>query len=211
MVKPFTASKVPSRVGSLSGRMNMNETIYNPITKEEVTFISTAQQSGGKETVLEILLGPKGKGPPLHYHKAITETFEVLEGELMLRIGRETVRLSAGQQATVNVNQRHTFWSEIDQPMRFRGRIEPGDVDIENCFRISFGLARSGLVNNKGIPKKLSHLAILSSLSKSNLAGMLSLIDWVFQSLARTNKYRAIRRSLTEEYCLPHPETRADG
>lgn len=182
---------------------DIGETLRNPLTTEEVTFVQSASQTNGQRTVVEILLGAKGAGPPLHYHTACAETFEVLEGELTLRVGHDIMRLRAGQRATAAPYQRHTFWSEHDGPTRFRGTIEPGHPDVENCFRIAFGLAKDGLVNGRGVPRRLSHLVILATMSQSNLSGVLGLLDPVFRRLARTRRCRKVQRALVERYCPP--------
>ena len=175
------------------------DTIVNPLTSEEVTFVLTAGETNGEKAVVEIRIGPKAKGPPLHYHSAFTETFEVLEGELTLRVGSTTRRLTAGERLTVAVNQRHTFWSESDRPTRFRGTIEPASADVEHCFRIAFGLARDGLLSPSGVPKRLSHLAILATMSQSHLAGPASILGPIFRLLARTPGVRRTREALIRQ------------
>lgn len=177
------------------------DTIFNPLTTEEVTFVQTASQTNGEKGVVEIKIGPKAAGPPLHYHSAFTETFEVLEGELTLRVGKRTRRLTVGDRHTVAVNECHTFWSESERQTRFRGTIEPGSVHFENCFRIAFGLARDGLLSGKGVPRHLSHLAILATMSQSILCGPASVLSPIFELVVRTSAVKDIRRSLLRRYC----------
>lgn len=177
------------------------DTIVNPLTSEEVTFVLTAGETHGEKSVVEIRIGPKATGPPLHYHSTFTETFEVLEGELTLRVGSTTRRLTAGERLTVAVNQRHTFWSESALPTRFRGTIEPASADFEHCFRIAFGMARDGLLRPSGVPKRLSHLAILATMSQSHLAGPASILGPIFRLLARTPGVRRTRDALIRRYC----------
>jgi quercetin dioxygenase-like cupin family protein len=177
------------------------ETIDNPLTGEKVTFIETAESTGGARSVFEILLAPRGKGPPLHSHTVFTEVFEVLEGELMLQLGKNTTRLKQGQRAVMHPHQPHTFWSESDQPIRFRGTIEPGNRDTEDCFRIAFGLARDGLVRPSGIPRRLSHLVILASMSQSRISGVGAFITPILNILARTSKVIRTQRELIQRYC----------
>lgn len=178
------------------------ETIRNPLATEEVTFVQTASQTNGTRGVVDIRIGPRAKGPPLHYHTAFTETFEVLEGELMLRVGNRTKRLTAGERHMVAVNERHTFWSESDGPTRFRGTIAPGNGDFENCFRIAFGLARDGLVSSKGVPTHLFHLAILATMSQSNLSGPASALSPLCRLLVRTRAVKRIQGALVGQYCV---------
>lgn len=183
------------------------ETIRNPLTGEEVTLIQSAAATGGDRTVVEIRLAPRASGPPAHYHTAFSETFEVLEGELTLRLGHRTVRLGEGQRVVVEPRCPHTFWSELDQPVRFRGTIEPGSVEVENCARIAFGLARDGLVTRAGVPKRLSHLAILVTMSQSTLIGVGAVLLPLCSFLARTGRVQEIRRALIQRYCQPGSRT----
>ncbi len=67
----------------------LNRTVTNPISGEKVTFICTAAETKGLKSVIEIELQPKGEGLPPHYHKAYSETFRILEGEVSLQIGEK--------------------------------------------------------------------------------------------------------------------------
>lgn len=179
------------------------ETIINPLTSEQVTFIRGSSDAQHASTVVEIRLAPRAKGPPLHYHSSVTERFEVVEGELIVRLGAQTIRLQPGQQVTAAVDQVHTFWSESDMPVIFRGTIEPGSPDVEHCFRISFGLARDGLCRQSGIPKNPYHLAIVAAMSQSRLPGVMSVVMGMLTRLARTRKGRTVHEELLRRYCGP--------
>lgn len=179
----------------------LRETIYNPVTGEEVTFLQTKGESGSSVTVVEVLLAPRGKGPPVHYHRSFSETFHCLEGALMLKLGADTMCLREGQEALAKPGQLHTFWSESDHPVRFRGTIDPGNVDAENCFRIAFGLARDGFLSSRGVPRRLSHMAILATMSQSHLRGMGGVIVSLLGVLARTTSFQSIQRDLVGRYC----------
>jgi mannose-6-phosphate isomerase-like protein (cupin superfamily) len=179
------------------------ETIYNPLSKEEVTFVRTARESGGAVIVVDIRLGPRAKGPPLHYHLAHAETFAVIEGELSMRVDGETIRLGPGQQVTAEIGQRHTFWSDSNAPSLFRGTLRPGFEDLENCFRISFGLARDGLCNRHGVPRSFYHLAILTALSRSRGVGVLGIVMLLLERVATFPRCRAIQQELVRKYGRP--------
>jgi quercetin dioxygenase-like cupin family protein len=60
----------------------MKRTIVNPLIKDAVTFLKTAEETGGTESQLLLTLRPGGKNA-LHYHKS-SETFTALDGELDL-------------------------------------------------------------------------------------------------------------------------------
>lgn len=174
----------------------VHETIRNPLTTEEVTFVQTASKTNGEKGVV---------------HSAFTETFEILEGELTLRVGRRTRRLGVGERLTVFKHERHTFWSESDRPTRFRGTIEPASVDLEHCFRIAFGLARDGLLSSTGVPRQLYHLVVLATMSQSNLGGPASVLNPIFKLLARTRAARDTRNALIRRYCPSSREKDGQG
>jgi mannose-6-phosphate isomerase-like protein (cupin superfamily) len=195
--KPRAASEAP-------GEMDTEiETLSNPLTGEEVAFLLTAAATGGQRTVVEIRLPPRASGPPAHFHTAFSETFEVLEGELTLRVGDRTARLGEGERLVIPPGCLHTFRSDVDRPVRFRGTIEPGSAEFENCARISFGLAREGFVTRAGVPKRLSHLAVLAAMSQSNLTGLGRVLLPIFRLWARTGPGRDTRRALVRRYCPP--------
>jgi mannose-6-phosphate isomerase-like protein (cupin superfamily) len=59
---------------------------------------ASAADTGGQYTLLEIT-APAGLETPLHVHYNEDEGFYVLEGTVTVRVGDETVQLSAGQHA----------------------------------------------------------------------------------------------------------------
>lgn len=67
------------------------KTIYNPITSERATFLQTSNETNGKKTVIEI--GPKGKGSPLHFHKDFTEEFEMVKGQMKVKLDKKVITL----------------------------------------------------------------------------------------------------------------------
>ena len=69
----------------------MKRTIVNPIFNDVVTFLQTAEESGGKISEAEITLMPGG-GNPLHYHKTYSETFTAMDGDLGLKLEKKNRR-----------------------------------------------------------------------------------------------------------------------
>ena len=63
-------------------------TFFNPVINDTATFIETAEETNGKYSLIEIELY-KSDGPPLHYHNAFSEKFEVIEGVLYLQVGKQ--------------------------------------------------------------------------------------------------------------------------
>lgn len=87
----------------------MNRTITNPVLKETVTFVKTADETNEAVSDLTITLAPGG-GNPLHYHTTYTERFTAIEGELNLELkNKKIVRLKPGESFLVKKRQVHRF------------------------------------------------------------------------------------------------------
>lgn len=141
-------------------------TIKNPIVKDEVTFIETAQSSNGQLTCIEVKLAPSG-GNELHFHDNFVETFEVLEGELTIKLEKTIFKLKKNETKSVSKNQLHYFKNTSVRPVRFLVKIEPANQNFEAFLAIMYGLARDGLTNKKGIPKSLWHIGVISAISET--------------------------------------------
>jgi hypothetical protein len=63
--------------------------------------------------------------------------------------------------------------------------ISPGSKGFEESLQIAYGLARDGRTNSKGLPKKLSHVAVLLLLSESKLTGWRAVLEKLLLSAAR--------------------------
>src|SRR5678816_3441629 len=102
-------------------------TFVNPAINDSATFIKTSAETEGEYTLIEIDLG-KSDGPPLHYHNAFSETFEVREGVLYLQAGKEKRKLNIGESFTVPVGTPHRFYNEVDNRVKFHITLQPGPV-----------------------------------------------------------------------------------
>lgn len=179
----------------------LDKTVTNPISGEKVTFICTAAETKGLKSVIEIELQPKGEGPPPHYHKAYSETFRILEGEVSLQIGEEFKTAKEGDSYTVNKSQIHAFRNESSLPARLEVTLIPGHEGFENAIAILFGLSRDGLVTKKGIPKSLINLAIINRLSDSHFTGVLSFISSILNLVTNSKKLKITQNELIKKYC----------
>lgn len=179
----------------------MKRTIVNPVIKDIVTFLQTAEESGGKITEAVITLMPGG-GNPLHYHKTYSETFAPMEGDLGLKLGKKATKiLKAGETYTVEPMSRHSFFNPTDKEIKFNIKLRPGHTGFENSLRILYGLAGDGLTNNKSIPKRLKHAAIIVCMSDMNVPGFLTLIYPLLKRMANKAKADGEEQKLIDKYC----------
>src|SRR6476659_982708 len=123
-------------------------TFFNPVINDTATFIETSEETTGKHSLIKIELY-KSDGPPLHYHNAFLEKFEVIEGSLYLQIGKNKKILKQGESATVSPGTPHKFYNLTNDRVRFKITFEPGHTGMENFIKIIYSLAQDGLTNKK--------------------------------------------------------------
>lgn len=168
------------------------DTIENPLNGERITFLTTAEQSGGEYVKVRAELPAGASGPPLHYHLAFTETFEVIEGRLDLYVGDKNnhMVLERGESAHAPLKLPHTFFNASGEPVVFECEIRPARK-FEQSMRTAFGLAAGGKTNRAGVPKNVWELALAYELSESYVAGMpLFLQRTIFGALAAIARRR---------------------
>jgi mannose-6-phosphate isomerase-like protein (cupin superfamily) len=134
--------------------------LFNPITRQRLIFRRTTAQTGGEllevESVYEV---GNDRPPPLHHHPRQEERFEMLEGALHARVGREQRRLEAGEQLVVAPRIDHAIWNGNDTPARLRWEVRPA-LRTEEFFEAFWRLAEEGRVTGAGVPPPL-HSAVL--------------------------------------------------
>ena len=180
----------------------MKRSIVNPIIKDTVTFLQTAEESGGKISDIEITLMPEG-GNPLRYHKTYSETFKAIDGELGLKLGKKDTKiLKPGESYTVEPLSLHSFFNPTDKEIKFNVKIKPGHTGFENTLRIIYDLAEDGLTNKKSIPTSLKHTAIIVCMSDMNVPGLLTLLYPILKRVANKAKANGEEKKLIDKYCV---------
>jgi quercetin dioxygenase-like cupin family protein len=174
--------------------------VYNPVQRDAAVFLETSAETGGKRTLIEVELAPGG-GNEAHRHVAFAERFEVAHGTLTVRVGDEEHTLGPGDKACAPVGARHCFANGTEEPVRFLVELLPGHAGFEQSLQIAYGLAADGLVTGKGIPKRLSHLALLVDLGDTRLSGPLKILEPVLGLLARRARARGVEAELIARYC----------
>lgn len=173
-------------------KARVDDTIESPVNGERISFPITGEETGGRLVKIRDRLPAGASGPPLHYHLAFTETFEVLEGRLDLRVGGKKNHqvLESGESVPVPLKAPHAFWNGGGEPIVFTCEIRPARR-FERSIRAAFGLMRDGRTNRAGVPTNVWELALLYELSGSYVAGLpLFLQKGVFGALARIARRR---------------------
>ena len=173
---------------------------HNPAINDTATFITTSEESNGEYSLIEIELY-KSEGPPLHYHNAFSEKFEVTEGTLFLQVGKEKKVLQIGESVTVPKGKPHKFYNITNDKVKFRITLQPGHVGMENFIKILYSLAQDGLTDKKGKPKKFAHLASILVMSDTYASGIMSLLSPIVRAVARRAKKDGTEKWLLDKYC----------
>lgn len=177
-----------------------NRTYEHPKIGDKVTFIKTAEETNGEYTLVEVEL-IAGGGNLLHYHRAFSEKFEAIEGDLGVQAGKEKKVLQSGESYTVVPGIIHRFYNNTSDTIKFRVELRPGHQGFEKCIQIAYSLAKDGHIKKDGAPKKFSHMAVLLTLSDTNLPGLYTLLTSFLQWRAARARKNGIERELTEKYC----------
>jgi quercetin dioxygenase-like cupin family protein len=137
------------------------DTIENPVTGEVVHFLRTAADTDGELVEIEVTVEPDGAVAAAHVHPYQSERFEILEGTLEFRHGRQQVTAGPGEVVTVEPGTRHSFRNAGDTVARFRCEVRPA-LQFERFLETMFGLAADGKTSKKGMPSPL-RLAVIAN------------------------------------------------
>ena len=138
----------------------------DPITQTRTVVIQGARETSGRGWVLEVH-SPQGAPAFLaHVHRTWTETFEILQGSAICRVGAAEHRLAAGESIVMPPKAPHVHpWNAGTGVMVYRqtndfGASTPDAVDdVLGAFATIHGLAREGRVGKRGLPRNLLQFA----------------------------------------------------
>jgi quercetin dioxygenase-like cupin family protein len=156
------------------------DVLQNPVTGELIHFVRAAADTDGEVVVVDVVVAPDGCVAAAHCHPYQTEAFEVLEGEVTFKVGREKVVANAGTKVVVDPGTAHKFWNSGTTDARFRCEIRPA-LQFEQLIETMFSLAREGKTNRKGMPSPL-RLAVIANAHFDDVR--LPLIPHALQKLA---------------------------
>jgi mannose-6-phosphate isomerase-like protein (cupin superfamily) len=121
-----------------------------------ITYKAMKEDTDGAYSLLEVTV--MGDGPPQHIHKAEEEAFYVLEGEVNIQIGDQTIRGMAGSFGLIPRGTVHTFWNAGSTPAKLLGIISPpgfeqffievvGEEEIDTATFVERGMAAAQKYN----------------------------------------------------------------
>lgn len=95
------------------GMARSGEVLENPVTGQRIIFKQTSRDTDGALLEVEsVYTKPTPSKPPVHYHPAQEEIFEVLAGKLCVLIDGEQRTFGEGETLVIPRGTRHTMWAE---------------------------------------------------------------------------------------------------
>ena len=141
--------------------IRQGDTIENPITGEQVTFLKTSAETDGELVVIDAAVAPGGFVAAEHLHPYQSERFEILSGEVEFKLGKEVVTARPGDVVMVEPGTSHQFRNLGNEEIRFRTEVRPA-LSFETFLQTMFGLASEGKTNQKGMPNPVRLAVIMS-------------------------------------------------
>jgi len=171
----------------------------NPVYKDKATVLKTSEETGGAYSLGELEVSPGG-GNFMHTHSAFEETFTAVDGVLGVAVEDKKYYLNPGESFTIPLHTAHHFFNDGKEPVTCHIKFVPGHEDFVNGIAIGYGLAADGKTNKKGVPKSLTHLALLIALTDTKPTGLMGMLFPLFKWLASKAKKNGTEKALLEKY-----------
>jgi mannose-6-phosphate isomerase-like protein (cupin superfamily) len=94
-----------------------------PVPGQPHTHKANPDDTRGAYALWEVSL--TGQGPPQHIHHAEEEAVYVLDGEINVKVGEDTIRAAKGSFVLVARGTVHTFWNAGPTPARLLVIVSP--------------------------------------------------------------------------------------
>ena len=148
-----------------------------------MTFLKTAEDTGGEYVRIELAVRPHGFVAAPHIHPRQEESFEIHQGTFTFVFDGEERQVGPGKGATVPPGTPHAWWNPGDEPGLATVEIRPA-LKAEEFFETMFGLAQDGKVSPKtGLPNLLWIAALTARCSDSE-----PMRTWAHERLRRRPK-----------------------
>lgn len=132
----------------------------NPVTGEYGYVRLGTEETNGERVVSDLRVQPGGASLGPHLHREVDERFTVLAGKIGYFVGDQKGILQTGETADLPRGIPHDWWNAGDEEARVIVEIWPA-ARFEQMAITTFGLAREGKTNKKGMPNLLQ-LAVIS-------------------------------------------------
>lgn len=127
-----------------------NYQITNKVTGQVVKFLSPDDDAIGL-LEMETIYTPFSTEPPVHYHPYQEEYFQVLEGELTVRLNGEVKIYREGASIHIKKHVRHSMWNSGFKTALVSWKVMPA-MDTAHFLRTMTWLSNNGETNARGVP-----------------------------------------------------------
>jgi steroid delta-isomerase-like uncharacterized protein len=124
--------------------------ITNAVSGERLVFLQTHASSQGELFQAEISMPAGNYVIESHFHPSQVERFEVVSGQLGVRVGNAIQYITKGQDAVIPIRTTHSYWNAGRGELRILYEHRPALVSAEVFFLTYFGLSRAGKVSATG-------------------------------------------------------------
>ncbi|WP_405760601.1 cupin domain-containing protein [Streptomyces sp. NBC_01420] len=107
-------------------------------------YLATGAQTDGEFGLYKVDMGPKAPGPSTHFHRAISESFYVLDGEVTIFDGERWVTCRPGDFLYVPVGGLHAFKNASPDPASMLLLFTPGGPREEYFEQVAEMAQRGG-------------------------------------------------------------------
>lgn len=125
----------------------------------------------------------------------------MLKGRLEVGLNNEVHHLQEGGIVTIKPNEQHYFHNITHDECLIKVTVSPSNKNFESALLISKRLAKDGLANVTGTPKRLSDLALFIDLNNSRMVGLQKIADPFFNYLSKTAIKKGRLDELKIRYC----------
>jgi Cupin domain len=139
-----------SRTAVSGGAIMESLSLQNRRTGESLRLRRERDVSGQIILIIEGSLPPRSNGPPPHVHLQEREEGRVQAGTLGARIGKQTLVVQTGGNATFPAGIVHTWWNAGETLLEFNGRVVPA-VDLDQFLQALFAVLNATVTNKPSI------------------------------------------------------------
>ncbi len=122
------------------------------VIKEKYVFEETSNDNGGKRLVYKCYMEPTEKAiSPVHVHTISDEKFEILEGEITIKINGKEKIFKKGDKINITRGTAHTGYNSGNKEAIVRCIVEPA-YSMEDYIYTTVRLSNMGKTNKKDLP-----------------------------------------------------------
>lgn len=176
----------------------MRTTTYSPISNPVTGDRCLILQTSADELRLRFWIAPRSTGAPLHFHRSLTESFQVVEGVMTLELDGKGhfSELRAGSGVRIPPGRLHSFSNRHSERLVFEAHLQP-PARFLNFVLGLYGLASAGKVNRQGMPRNPIALLRLLAFGDVWLPGLpLVLQRGIFNAAGRLSRWMALEEQL---------------